>query len=312
MSPVAIRLPRTYDAARMQAELRHLEALRRVSAGYAGEANHAWESLCLMAPRQGPLEGAGHRRPAGSPDEDAVPTEALARAPYLAGILEELPCPKRLVRLMSLGPGGIISEHRDEFVSFQDGLLRLHIPVVTHPDVDFFIDHQRCDWREGEFWYGDFSRPHSGHNRSQVTRVHLVMDVKVDDFVLSLFPAEFVAAQRALGIQMAGQEAPDEDPLRRFSFGFRLPAGFVPPGTSYEPLPEPADGRVQVQDGRLIVLVNEQPLLGLEPTSDDTLLVRGLAPGTTMECDFEQGRVVGAALVSGVDGARFRLQVRPG
>ena len=84
----------------------------------------------------------------------------------------------------------------------------------------------------------------------------------------------------------------------------------MPPGTSYEPLPAPVDGRVQVQDGTLLVMVNDQPLLRLEPTSGKTLAIHGLAPGTVIECDFESGRVVRATLVSGVDGSRFDFQVR--
>jgi hypothetical protein len=310
MSDVMIRLPRTYDAARMQAELRLLDDMQRVSAGYAGEANRAWESISLIAPGGHTRTGDGHQRMDSQGQAEYGPTEALERAPYLASILDELACPKRLVRLLSLGPDGVIARHRDDFVSFEEGLLRLHIPVVTHPDVDFFIDGERCDWKEGEFWYGDFSRIHHAHNRGPLTRVHLVMDVLINDFLLGLFPPDFIAARRALGIKRVEESGEDQARLRRFAFGFRLPAGFVPPGTSYEPLPEPVDGRVQVQDGTLIAMVNEQPLLRLEPTSGGILTVHGLAPGTFMECAFDQGRVVGATLVSGVDGSRFPLQVR--
>ncbi|WP_438020332.1 aspartyl/asparaginyl beta-hydroxylase domain-containing protein [Sorangium sp. So ce315] len=310
MSDAIIRLPRGYDAARMQSELRLLEDLERVSAGYAGEGNRAWESISLIAPGGRARAGDGHQRLAEQASDDYAPTEALRRAPYLAEILDGLACPKRLVRLLSLGPGGIIARHRDNFVSFEEGMLRLHVPVVTHPDVDFFIDGERCDWKEGELWYGDFSRFHSAHNRSPITRVHLVIDLLVNDFVLGLFPRDFVEAQRARGIRMAGEARRDDALLQRFAFSFRLPAGFVPPGTSYEPLPAPVDGRVQVQDGTLIVMVNEQPLLRLEPASGGTLAVHGLAPGTVMECDFDGGRVVGATLISGVDGSRFHLHVQ--
>ncbi len=305
-----IRLPRTYDAARMKAELRQLEDIQRVSAGYAGEANRAWESISLIAPGGRTRTGDGHQRLEQQTTEEYGPTEALGRAPYLAEILGGLACTKRLVRLLSLGPGGVITNHRDNFVSFEEGMLRLHIPVVTHPDVDFFIDGQRCDWKAGELWYGDFSRFHSAHNRSPIVRIHLVMDVLVNDFVLGLFPPDFVEAQRARGIKMADDARHDKELLQRFAFGFRLPAGFVPPGTSYEPLPAPVDGRIQVQDGTLIVMVNEQPLLRLEPTSGDTLAVHGLAPGTVITCELDSGRVVSATMVSGVDGSRFHLQVR--
>jgi aspartyl/asparaginyl beta-hydroxylase len=306
VTDVAIRLPRTYDAARLQAELRALEGAQRMSAGYAGEGNRSWDSLSLFAPLAGAAAGEGHRRRGRAAGEAYGPTEALGRAPYLAEILDELACPKRLVRLLTLGPGGVIAQHRDEFVSFEEGMLRLHVPVVTHPDVDFFIDDRRCDWRAGELWYGDFSKFHRAHNRSPVTRVHLVLDVLVNDFVLGLFPPEVAAPHRA----RAAEGARPDDELWRFAFTFRLPAGFVPPGTSYEPLAEPVDGRIAVQDGKLIALVNEQPLLRLEPTSGGMLAVQGLSPGTVIECDFDGGgRVVSASLVAGGGGARFHLDV---
>jgi hypothetical protein len=304
MSDIVVRLPYSFDAERMRAELCRLENTQRVSAGYAGEANRAWEGITLMAPAGRVRPEDGHQRLEREFLDACAPTEALRQAPYLAHILDDLACPKRLARLLFLGPDGVITKHRDDFVSFQEGMLRLHVPVVTHPDVDFFIEQERCDWKEGELWYGDFS------NRSPLTRVHLVIDVLINDFVLSLFPGELVARQRQRGIKMAGNTRLEEQQLQRFAFEFRLPAGFVPPGAAYAPLPEAVDGRVQVQDGKLIATVNEQPLLRLNPASDQTLTVEGLAPGTTIELDFDRGLIVGATLVSGTDGSRFYMSVR--
>src|SRR5260221_224192 len=53
--------------------------------------------------------------------------------------------------------------------------------ILPQPGVD----------HAGELWYGDFSCFHSVENRSDITRYHLVMDVGVNDFVLSLFPPDF-------------------------------------------------------------------------------------------------------------------------
>jgi len=79
-------------------------------------------------------------------------------------------------------------------------LLRLHLPILTHPDVAFTIEGQRMNWKAGELWYGDFSRVHSVKNDSQIVRVHMVIDVQINDFVLSLFPEDFIARRRAEGI----------------------------------------------------------------------------------------------------------------
>jgi len=93
--------------------------------------------------------------------------------------------------MLALAPCGKIKPHQDAGFGFANGMLRLHIPIITDPRVEFFIDGQRVHWNAGELWYGDFSCFHSVENRSDVTRYHLVMDVGVNDFVLSLFPPDF-------------------------------------------------------------------------------------------------------------------------
>ena len=38
---------------------------------------------------------------------------------------------------MRLAPGSVIKEHRDHDLCFEDGMVRIHIPVVTNAGVDF-------------------------------------------------------------------------------------------------------------------------------------------------------------------------------
>ena len=54
--------------------------------------------------------------------------------------------------------------------------VRLHIPVVTRPEVSFHCDDQVVNMAEGESWIFDNWRPHKVENRSDVTRIHLVAD----------------------------------------------------------------------------------------------------------------------------------------
>lgn len=84
----------------------------------------------------------------------------------------------RSVRLLRLGPGGIIREHRDDDLGLPDSDLRLHVPIVTDPQVDFLLDGERVPMQAGECWFLDLSRPHRVENHGGTARVHLVLDCR--------------------------------------------------------------------------------------------------------------------------------------
>jgi aspartyl/asparaginyl beta-hydroxylase (cupin superfamily) len=84
---------------------------------------------------------------------------------------------------MRLKAGSSIREHRDYQLGFEDGEVRLHIPVVTNTEVEFVLDGVRSDMKEGECWYHNFNLPHRVANRGTVDRVHLVLDCVVNDWL---------------------------------------------------------------------------------------------------------------------------------
>ena len=210
-------------------------------------------------------------------------TESLHRTPYFKKILDDLECPKEVVRLLFLPPDGHIKDHFDFHTNFQFGLLRLHIPIVTHPDVVFAIDGHRMNWKAGELWYGDFSRVHSVKNKSQIIRVHMVIDVQINDFVLSLFPADFVERRRAEGISMTNEAMPaSEADLRRFICDFHISGELMPMFVIGKPLSTLARGAVasvRLIDGKLMVFMGNEPAFRLERVSADTFGISGLPPG---------------------------------
>jgi len=218
-------------------------------------------------------------------------TEELQKAPYFRQILRGLDCPKEVVRVLFLPPGGHIKDHFDFHTSFQFGLLRLHIPIVTHPDVIFIIDGQQMSWNAGELWYGDFSKVHSVKNNSQIVRVHMVIDVQINDFVLSLFPEDFVARRRAEGISITKDPLPASDAeLRRFACDFRIPGEVMPMFVIGKPLASLAKGAaagVRLIDGSLTVLIDNNPAFRLSRMSDDTFGISGLPPGMTLQLKRE-------------------------
>ena len=109
--------------------------------------------------------------------------EPLLRGPWLRDVrwqqgLRDLPLEIVSARLLRLGPGGQIHEHRDYDLGESDADLRLHIPLLSPPQVDFLLDGQRMPMAAGECWFLDLSRPHRVDNRDTRTRIHLVLDCR--------------------------------------------------------------------------------------------------------------------------------------
>lgn len=117
-----------------------------------------------------------------------APTETLERCPYFQQVLVAFACPLESVRLLRLQPGSVIREHRDYKLGLADGVLRVHVPILTNPQVEFRLQGQRIEMRPGEAWYLDFGLPHSVANYGQTDRIHLVIDGIVNDWVRSVFP----------------------------------------------------------------------------------------------------------------------------
>ena len=59
-------------------------------------------------------------------------------------------------------------------------MLRLHIPVVTNPDVVFLLNGTRVVMEAGSAWYLRLRDPHSVANRGATDRVHLLVDAVMD------------------------------------------------------------------------------------------------------------------------------------
>jgi len=283
--PVAIRLPRTYDVELLQRDLLTLQEVRRAPQPgpyHKGE----WTGIALYS-----MGGKQSTFPSAAGTDHYEETEELQRAPYFRQILRELECPKEVVRILFLPPEGHIKDHFDFHTSFQFGLLRLHLPIITHPDVAFFIDGQTMNWQPGELWYGDFSKVHSVKNDSQIVRVHMVIDVQINDFVLSLFPPDFIERRRTEGISITTDPIPaSEAELRRFACDFRIPGEFMPMFVIGKPLTTLVKGAaasVRLIDGKLNVLIDNEPAFRLERLNDDVFGISGLPPGMTLQLKRE-------------------------
>ena len=122
---VAVRLPRTYEVERLRQDL---QVLRDVQGAPQPGPYHAgeWTGIALHS-----MGGKDSVFPSAPGMDHYQETENLKRTPYFKYVLDDLKCPKEVVRILFLPPGGYIKDHFDFHTNFQFGLLRLHIPIIT-------------------------------------------------------------------------------------------------------------------------------------------------------------------------------------
>jgi hypothetical protein len=182
-----IRFDRRYDVERMK---RDLDVAFNFGIELENRGDYhdgGWRAIPLHAV-DGRTDATGLRW-AGW-DANYQKTAILAACPYFDEIVDSFECPKERVRLLRLDPGRNINTHTDLGDGWAMGKVRLHVPIVTHDEVYFFVDDERVIMRPGELWYCDFTRPHRVHNKSAIGRVHLVLDLRVNDWLRDFFPPE--------------------------------------------------------------------------------------------------------------------------
>ena len=189
--PDAVKLPLQFDVARLQADLAKIMAEEFVphfnTAYYQGD----WSAV--------PLRSIGGRTDHIYPDPTAknsyADTPLLARCAYIREVLTTLQCPQQAVRFLRLKVGSVIQEHRDHELGFEDGEVRLHIPVITNPEVEFVLNQVRVIMNEGECWYLNVNQPHRVANRGATDRIHLVVDCVVNNWLRDLLRGAAAASK---------------------------------------------------------------------------------------------------------------------
>ncbi len=113
-------------------------------------------------------------------DNDAVNgrmamTPHLRQSPYIRQILASFGVVWGRSRLMRLAPGASVPQHAD--INYHwFSRVRLHIPVITQPQVRFYCDDQCVHMAAGEAWIFDNWRLHRVENPTDHERIHLVAD----------------------------------------------------------------------------------------------------------------------------------------
>ena len=158
-----IRLPLSFDATRLAAEVRSLppEAWQAHPLGYPG--NNAVPLLSV--------EGGNNDFFAGPMAE----TRWLRQSPYLRQVLASFGVVFGRSRLMGLSGGAEVPAHCD--INYHwFSRVRIHVPVITFPEVRFHCGERSLHMAAGDAWIFDNWRPHRVVNPSPQLRVHLVAD----------------------------------------------------------------------------------------------------------------------------------------
>jgi len=159
-----IRLPLAVDAERLRAEVEAIpeDAWRPHPQGHPGNS-----ALPLIAR-------------GGDPDDDGVagtmlPTPHLGRTPYMRQVLTALGATIGRSRLMRLDGNAEATMHVDTNYYWADRV-RVHIPIVTDPAIEFLCAERSLHMAPGEVWIFDAWRRHNVLNPTGERRIHLVAD----------------------------------------------------------------------------------------------------------------------------------------
>ena len=179
-----IRLPVSFDAARMQREIEDMNL---------GEFIY-YDVMPLRAP----AHLVDPTRPAPLPAEDYadgswtewLDTALLADSAYLTEVVNSFRAHTTvtLVRLLRLEAAAIVKEHTDPTLGLeqQRSVIRLTIPIQTNAGVEFFLNDEPVPMQPGECWYLRLSDPHRIVNAGATERINLSIDTVPNDWLRSL------------------------------------------------------------------------------------------------------------------------------
>lgn len=159
-----VRLPLRFDARRLADEVAAFSERdwRKHPQGHVGNS-----ALPLVAVGGDPLND-DVRGP-------MLPTPHLGRCPYLRQTLAALHTIVGRTRLMRIEGNGEATMHTD-INYYWVHRTRVHIPIVTYPEVEFICGETTVNMPAGECWIFDTWRRHNVLNRRPQPRIHLVCD----------------------------------------------------------------------------------------------------------------------------------------
>jgi hypothetical protein len=177
------RLPVRFDAERLRAEVAALPPMAWASHPNEIEGNSSVRLISANGGENDDVNGT------------MLPTPHLQQCPYMLQVLASFGVVWSRSRLMRLQPHAVVPEHADINYHWFNRV-RLHIPVVTRPEVQFHCGGQVVHMAAGEAWVFDNWRRHRVDNPTDDIRIHLVADTSGTSTFW-----QFVAQSEQAGIQ---------------------------------------------------------------------------------------------------------------
>jgi hypothetical protein len=157
------RLPVRFDAVRLRGELAALPPEAWTPHPNGDPGNSAVRLISVEGGENDAVNGVMRMTP------------HLERSPYLRQVLAGFGVVWSRSRLLRLAPGAVVPAHSDiNYHWFYR--VRLHVPIVTLPEVRFTCDDECVHMAAGEAWVFDNWRVHHVENPTDADRIHLVAD----------------------------------------------------------------------------------------------------------------------------------------
>lgn len=190
------RLPVRFDVERLRAEIAALPPEAWVRHPNAIEGN---SSVRLISVEGGANDDVNGRM---------LPTAYLQRSPYIRQVLASFGVVWSRSRLMRLAPQAGVPEHAD--INYHwFSRVRLHVPVITQPEVRFHCGGQSVHMAAGEAWVFDNWRLHRVEHPTGEERIHLVADTSgTAAFWQFVLQSDAAAEQRLLPFDPARDAQP--------------------------------------------------------------------------------------------------------
>lgn len=158
-----VRLPYQFDALQLQSEIAQFADADWMEHPSKLAGNLAIPLVSLNGERNNDFDGP------------MATTPELHSCDYMQQVMGSFGEVLARSRLMRLNAGAEVSEHVD-FNYHWYSRVRIHIPIITNPQVIFHCGDQAIHMRAGECWIFDSWRRHKVINASDQDRVHLVID----------------------------------------------------------------------------------------------------------------------------------------
>ena len=198
---ISFKLPFSFDPEPLRRDLERIAPSAWVPHFNTGYYEGDWSGIALRS------VGGAEAQLYPDPSAEFADTAVLAECPNIRNALAAFDCRLESVRLLKLGAGSTIREHTDLNLSFEDGTMRVHIPLATNEKVDFYVNNEKLVMNPGEAWYINFNLPHKVVNKGETERIHLVLDCVVNEWLSAIIPPE---ARRLYDEQIIDAESTEE------------------------------------------------------------------------------------------------------